>query len=425
MGDRSKRLGKGDLPMPWKETCAMDERLMFIGECLRGELPMMALCERYGISRKTGYKWLERYREDPVDGLLEHSRAPHHPANSLCAEIAEEILAMRRRYPYFGPRKLLKKLEDRYGSQQWPAASTIGDLLRREGLSAPRRRRRCAMPVTRPFALVTAPNDTWCADYKGWFRTTDGQRCDPLTISDAYSRFLMTCRIVAPTMEGTRPWFERAFREFGLPRAIRTDNGPPFASPGAGGLSRLSVEWMKLGIKLERIDPGCPQQNGRHERFHRTLKEQTSRPPAATARQQQVRFDRFREHYNHDRPHEALDQETPASCYTASPRPYPDRIEEPWYDPDHAVRRVRPRGDIKWGGDCVFISEVLVGEPVGIAETDDGDWIVRFADIDLGCIDHKTKKLRRFAAPRPGRRKAAQEQTAKTVTHVPGPMCHL
>jgi putative transposase len=411
--------------MPWKVTCVMDERLMFIAECLGGELPMTTLCERHGISRKTGYKWLERYRSDPASGLLDRPRAPHHPAKGLSAEVAEKIAAMRRRFPYFGPRKLLLKLAERYPAVQWPAASTIGDLLRREGLSAPRRRRRSAVPLTRPFAAVTGPNDVWCADFKGWFRVLGGERCDPLTISDAESRYLLACRIVAPTTEGVQPWFERVFREFGLPHAMRTDNGPPFASNGAGGLSRLSVEWVKLGIRLERIDPGAPQQNGRHERMHRTLKDQTSHPPAGTLQEQQRRFDCFRAHYNDERPHEALGQATPSSRYAASPRPYPDRIEELWYDADHAVRRVRSNGEIKWGGDFVFVSEVLVNEPVGIAETEQGDWIVRFADIDLGIIDRKSKKLRRFAAPRPGRRKAAAEQTEKTVTHVSGPKCHL
>ncbi len=408
--------------MPWKETCAMDERVMFIGECLRGELQMTALCERYGISRKTGHKWLQRYRSDPTHGLEERSRAPHRPAHGIDSEAALAIIAARRRYPYFGPRKLLAVLQRRHPQVAWPAASTIGDLLRREGLSEPRRRRRSAVPVTRPFLEVYAPNDVWCADFKGWFRTADGTRCDPLTISDAHSRFLITCRIVEPTTEGVQPWFDRAFRELGLPLALRTDNGPPFASTGAGGLSRLSVEWIKLGIKLERIDPGAPQQNGRHERLHGTLKTQTSRPPAATPRRQQLRFDRFREHYNHERPHEAHGQETPASCYSASPRPYPDRIEEPWYDADDAVRRVRSNGEIKWSGDSVFIGEALAGEPVGITETEDGDWIVRFADINLGIIERQNKKFRRFTAPRPGRRKA--EQTEKTVTHVSGPKCH-
>jgi putative transposase len=228
-------------------------------------------------------------------------------------------------------------------------------------------------------------------------------RCDPLTISDAHSRYLLECRIVEPSQDGVRPRFIRAFRAFGLPLSIRTDNGTPFASTGAGGLSRLSVEWLKLGIKLERIAPGQPQQNGHHERMHRTLKSETSRPPAASARQQQVRFDRD---YNHERPREALAQQTPATQYRPSPRSYPERLPEPWYDAEHAVRRVRSTGEIKWGGDSVFISEVLIGEPVGIAETADGDWLVRFLDVDLGVIDRKTKKLRRLASARPGRGQA-------------------
>jgi putative transposase len=389
--------------MPWKETCTMDERLRFIADCLRKDLPMTALCEAYGISRKTGYKWLSRYRDDPEHGLVDHSRAPHHCGWRLDEAVAARLVALRRRRPHWGPRKLLAVLADADPQVDWPAASTVGDLLRREGLSQARRRHRAAIPAREPFLEVTAANDVWCADFKGWFRTADGQRCDPLTISDAHSRYLLDCRIVPPTRQGVQPRFERAFREFGLPLALRTDNGPPFASNGAGGLSRLSVEWIKLGIKLERIEPGQPQQNGRHERMHRTLKEATARPPAASARQQQGRFDRFRRTYNHERPHEALDQQPPARHYTASTRPYPKHIPEPWYDPEHAVRRVRPTGEIKWGGELVFIGEAVAGEPVGIAETETGDWIVRFATIDLGLIERRTKKLRRFTAARPGR----------------------
>jgi hypothetical protein len=289
-------------------------------------------------------------------------------------------------------------------------------------LSQPRRRRRTAIPLTQPFLPVGAPNDLWCIDFKGWFRTGDGQRCDPLTITDADSRFLIECAIVPETTEAVLPVVDRAFRDLGLPRAIRSDNGPPFAgSSSAAGLSRLAVHWVKLGIRLERIEPGAPQQNGRHERMHRTLKAETSRPPAATLTEQQARFDRFRHDFNDNRPHEALGQATPTSRYRPSPRPYPSKIEEFWYDADHAVRRVRSNGEIRWGGEFVFISEALIGESVGIAETEAGDWLVRFADIDLGLIDKTSHKLRRFLAGRPARQKAPYpEQTEETVRHVSG-----
>jgi len=412
-------LGKGDLPMPWNETCVMDERMLFIAGCLRGELPMSALCEQFGISRKTGYKWLERYRADPQSGLVDRCRAPRHCPWAIGKGTAEVILALRRRRPYWGPRKLRAALERDHPDLAWPAASTIGDLLRRAGLSELRRRRRAVPPPSQPFHAVSAANDVWCADFKGWFRTADGVRCDPLTISDAHSRYLLECRIVPPTQEGVRPRFLHAFRQFGLPLAIRTDNGSPFASHGAGGLSRLSVEWLKLGIKLERIAPGQPQQNGRHERMHRTLKSETSRPPAASPRRQQARFDRFRRDYNHERPHEALGQQSPAAHYQPSSRSYPDHVPEPWYDADHAVRCVRTSGEIKWGGDFIFISEVLTGEPVGIAETEDGHWVVRFLDVDLGLIDRKTRRLRRFTAARPGCRKADENTTGKLLPMLP------
>jgi putative transposase len=384
----------------------MDERLRFIAEHMKGELPMTALCAGFGISRETGYELVRRYQVEGVAGLIPRSRAPHHPGQTMPAAIAAAIVALRRKRPYWGPKKLratLLRLEPR---TPWPAASTIGDLLHREGLSEPRRRRRTAAPMTQPFLPVDAPNDLWCIDFKGWFRTADGTRCDPLTITDADSRFLIDCRIVEPTTEGAWPVIERAMRDLGLPRALRSDNGAPFASTGAGGLTRLSVRWVKLGIALERIDPGAPQQNGRHERMHGTLKAETSKPPAATPAEQQARFDSFRHDFNDNRPHEALGQLTPTSRYRASPRPYPGRLEEPWYDADHAVRRVRSSGEIKWGGEFIYVSEALAGEPVGIAETEAGDWIVRFAAIDLGLIDRKAQKLRRVTPGRAGRRGA-------------------
>ncbi len=404
--------------MPWKETCVQDERVAFIVAWKQGG-SMTWLCEAHGISRKTGYKWVARYEAGGWDALADASRAPHEPAARMPAAIAAAIIALRREHGELGPKKLRAILDREHPGQAWPAPSTIGDLLRREGLIIGRRRRRRPIPATRPFAAAAAPNDLWCIDFKGWFRTRDGRRCDPLTVSDAVSRYLLECRIVEPTVAGVQPACERLFREYGLPLGMRMDNGPPFGSTGAAGLTRLAVDWVKLGIRLEYIDPGAPQQNGRHERMHGTLKAQTTRPPAADPAEQQARFDTFRSKYNIFRPHEALGQHTPASRYQPSPRPYPQRIPEPWYDAEHAVRRVRPTGEIKWGGELVFLSQALAGEPVGIAETQDGDWIVRFCDITLGIIDRRTNKLRRFGAARPGRAKA--EQNRETVTHVPGP----
>lgn len=379
----------------------MDQRVAFIADWLRDEWTMTELAERYGISRKTAYKWVDRYDADPAQGLVERSRAPKSHGRATAEALCEAVLALRRKHPRWGPKKLRAILCEREPRRVWPAASTIGDLLRREGVSEPRRRSRYVVPLTQPLAAAQTPNDVWTADFKGWFRTADGTRCDPLTIADACSRFVLCCRIVAPSAAGVRPWFERAFREYGLPGAMRTDNGSPFATTGAGQLSQLAVWWLKLGIHLDRIDPGHPEQNGRHERFHLTLQEETTTPPATTPRQQQARFDRMRREFNTDRPHEALGQQPPARHYVPSPRPYPTRLEEPWYDATHQVRRVKDRGWIKWGGDHIFISEAVRGELVGVTETPRGDWLVRFLHVELGRIDRHT---RRFTPAWHGRR---------------------
>ena len=406
--------------MPFKETCVLEEKYRFVTTYLAGEEDMSSLCRQFGISRDWGYELVRRYRAEGVAGLKPRSRAPHRPGQAMAAEIAEAVIALRCEHPSWGPKKLRAVLERRMPETVWPAPSSMGDLLRREGLVRSRRRRRTPLPLTRPFAPVRAPNDLWCIDFKGWFRTGDGQRCDPLTLTDADSRYLLVCRGVAPTLEGVDPVIEAAFREHGLPLAIRSDNGPPFAGNGAGGLSRLAVKWIKLGIRIERTDPGSPQQNGRHERMHGTLKADTAKPPAETLAAQQRRFDRFRRVYNEVRPHEALDQKTPFDRYTPSPRHWPECLEEPIYDAEHAVRRVRSNGEIRWGGDLIFVSETLVGEPVGIAETETGDWLVRFADHPVGLIDRRTRKLRPVAPARPGRRNAAREQTRKPVSDVSG-----
>ncbi len=404
--------------MPWKETCAMDQKLAFVTEYLKDTMPMTVLCEHYGISRKTGYKWAARFAQAGPPGLAERSRARHSQSGRMAPDLAEEILSLRRRRPFWGPRKLRAVLLRQAPEQAWPAASTIGDLLRAQGLSARRRRRRRRIVARQPLRTAQAPNDVWCIDFKGWFRTGDGQRCDPLTITDAYSRYVLACQIVDPLWEPVRAVVEATFQAYGRPKAMRSDNGPPFAADSAGGLTRLSVGWVKAGIELERIEPGKPQQNGRHERFHRTLKAETSRPPAGSLRTQQARFDAFRLDFNENRPHEALDQVPPASIYRASPRPWCATLQEPWYDADHEVRKVRASGEIKWGGRSIFISETLKGETVGLVEASEHGWLVRFADIELGLIDRSTLRFTRFTAARPCRREA--ELIRNTVTHVTG-----
>jgi transposase InsO family protein len=391
----------------------MQAKLQFVADCLAGEEPMTVLCERHGISRQTGYKWMRRFAEEGAGGLMERSRAPRLHGRAISAELVVALLEARRRKPYWGPKKLLAMLSRQYPERAWPAPSTVADLLRREGLSAPRRRRRRPLDVEQPFGAVAAANDAWCIDFKGWFRTGDGKRCDPLTVSDAHSRYLLGLKIIEPVGDQVQQATDELFREHGLPLRMRSDNGPPFASSGAGGLTRLSARWVKMGIGLERICPGKPQQNGRHERMHGTLKAQTCTPPAATPADQQRRFEAFQDEYNFERPHEALGHRPPGELYSASPRPFPERLEDPCYGPNEMVRRIRTSGEIRWRGDLIFISQALIGEAVGISERHDGHWLVRFADVPLLLIDRYTEKLTRFAPARPPQNRPG---TPKTVS---------
>jgi putative transposase len=387
--------------MPWSETCAMDERMRFVMAASEDEAVMSEVCAEFGISRQTGYKWLARYGAEGVEGLRERSRAPIRHGLARDEALVAAALALRERHPTWGPKKLRRKIADHSLEIALPAVSTIGDWLRKEGLTQSRRPRRRCPRFSSPFQAIDAPNAFWCADFKGWFRTGDRQRCDPLTISDAMSRYLVRCEAVAQTDgEHVRSVFDAAFYEFGLPLAIRSDNGPPFASTGVGGLSRLAVWWIKLGVRPERIDPGKPQQNGRHERMHRTLKEDAASPPAATLAEQQRRFDEFRAAFNHERPHEALGFATPATLYKASDRAYPRALREPDYPDEVAVRRVRSTGEIKWAGDLIFVSEALIGEPVAIEETEAGEWRVRYGGVELGFLD-RSGRLRRRKLARP------------------------
>lgn len=382
----------------------MEERVRMLSDYASGHWSVSELCRRYGVCRDTFYAWRERQAGGGEDWFIDRSHAPHGCPHRTAGRQLKAIVALRHRFPHLGPRKLLALLERHHPETAWPAASTIGDILKRSDLIAPVRRRRRPIDQERPFGAVVAANDEWAVDFKGWFRTQDGRRIDPLTLSDSHTRFLIDARIVAPTRVGSQPVFEAAFRAYGLPDAIRCDNGSPFGSRGAGGLTKLSAWWLRLGIAPHFIHPASPQENGRHERMHRTLKAQTSRPPASTAVEQQARFDDFRRHYNEERPHEALGQRPPADDYTPSPRPMPERIEDPWYDAEHAIRRVRSSGEIVWKGSRLYISEALIGEIVGIAELESGDHVVRFCDLDIGLIDRRREFLR-FAPPRAGRRK--------------------
>ncbi len=383
--------------MPWSETDVLEERLRFIAAWLLREETVMDLCRRFGVSRKTGHKWILRFKEAGEAGLCDRSRASAAHPNATPSEVVAHLLQVKGAYPTWGPRKVVAWLADHRPGIAIPSPSTAGEILKRHGMVRPRKMRRRTPPWTAPLAGCNAPNDTWSADFKGWFRTGDGRRCDPLTVTDAHSRYAIGCwALTSMRYEAVRPRFERMFREYGLPAAIRTDNGTPFASVAVAGLSRLAVWWIKLGIMPERIAPAHPEQNGRHERFHRTLKAETARPPRASQRAQQRTFDAFRKEYNQERPHEALRMEAPASWYRPSERAYPARTPEISY-PDHMrVRRVRSDGGIKWKGDILYLSEALIGEPVGLERETERHWAVHFGPLKLCLLDEQGSSIIRI-----------------------------
>jgi putative transposase len=372
--------------MPWQEIRVEEQRSLMVQDHEEG-MSISELAEIYGISRKTVYKWLERHDEQGLAGLNDVSRRPHHSPNQVSPEVEAAIVAARHRWRW-GPGKLRIKLCQQDSQVQWPAVSTIATVLKAKGLVVSRRNRP-RVPIQRPpYIAADAPNDVWNIDYKGWFRCGDGARVDPLTMSDGCSRFLLRCQHVERTgYEFTKPVFEAAFTEFGLPGAIHSDNGPPFASVAPGGLSKLSIWFVKLGIVVERSRPGCPQDNGRHERMHRTLKAATAKPPQPTVRLQQKAFHAFQREYNEQRPHEALDNQTPQSCYQTSPRCYPRRVPELEYGDDMETRVISQQGSLKWKGERTFISEVLAYETLGVKAIDERWMEFYFGPIRLGWFD--------------------------------------
>lgn len=401
------------LGMPWKETDAMKERVELVVEWERrwkkqqGQVNVAELCRMHGVSRECGHKWIRRYVEAGFDvrAVEERSRRPHTSPNALEEKVHDLLIEARKLHPRWGPRKLRAWLVDLNPGAIIPSASAIGEVLRRRGMTRPRGRpRRHTPPATQPFGACARPNDVWCVDFKGWFRTSDGSKCYPLTITDAFSRYLLRCEVLAdPNGEEVQRVFDSAFLEYGLPDAIRSDNGPPFASTGPGGLTRLSVWWLRLGIRVERIAPGKPQQNGRHERMHLTLKLETE-PQSSLAAQQRT-FDHWRREYNHERPHEALGQKPPATVYHRSSRSYPRKLVHPEAQAWAQVCKVDKAGFIRWRRTKVFISSALSYELVELdidPETEICD--VRYGPVMLGKLD-PTRPNRGLIVPRRQRKR--------------------
>lgn len=384
----------------------MDERVQFAADFLSGGYRMSDLCRRYNVSRTTGYALVARYEAagGPA-GLLPQSRRPHTSPRATPESEVQAIVTCRGRHPDWGPVKILDHLRLQAPDRRWPAPSTAGEILKRRGLVHAKRHRRVIPASVRPTTTMAAPNDTWTIDFKGQFPTRDGVWCYPLTVMDAASRYLLACVALAgPRSVPTRVVLERLFREYGLPRRIRSDNGVPFAGPTAlARLSVLSIWWIRLGIVPELIQPGCPAQNGRHERMHRTLKAATARPPAGTRGAQQRRFGAFRAEYNDVRPHAALDGLPPAMIYVPSPRPYPARLAPVEYAGHLEQRRVGSCGKIRWRGRAVWVSGVLAGQQIGCEEIADGEWAVHFGPVRIGMLDERLGRIVPYAQPRGGR----------------------
>jgi len=371
--------------MSWKGVTVMDQRVRFISEYLKAYFPFTELCKQFEISRKTGYKWINRYEEFGPEGLIDQSKRPLNCPHQTGEEIIQDILRVRLKHPTWGPKKLLKIVSARYSAHDLPAISTTADILKRKGLILPGKGRLRRKHPGCPKTKTKAPNDIWTADYKGHFKMRNGLYCYPLTVCDMHSRYLLGCEAhEAISLKSSKSHFTRLFKEYGLPARIRTDNGVPFASSAIARLSALSVWWIKLGVYPEQIEPGKPQQNGKHERMHLTLKKEATIPPEKNFTAQQERFDRFRKEYNNDRPHEALDMKTPSAVYRSSDRKMPKNIRAYDYPLHFEVRRVSRNGGIRWKHLRVNVSQTLMEEYIGFEEIEDGIFNVYFYDLLIG-----------------------------------------
>jgi putative transposase len=381
--------------MPWSQTSPMDQRTQFIADYLREVQSVTELCDVYGISRKTAYKWIDRYLRQGPAGLEERTRRPNTSPSRTPDEIQHALLEARRRHPSWGAKKLLTLIHNRQPRWELPHRSTVCEILYRNGMVPKKPRRRHIGHPGKPSSSILAPNDVWSADFKGQFKTGNGRYCYPLTVTDNFSRYLLGCQALSSTaVDDAKPVFTRLFKEYGLPRRIRTDNGVPFATTTLARLSRLSAWWVRLGVMPEFIEPGKPQQNGRHERMHLTLKAETTRPPAHSITAQQRKFNVFIEEFNNERPHEALDQHTPVSWYERSPRDMPTKIKPFVYPDRFEVRYVSGNGGIRWKNRCwINVSTVCIGEYVGLEEIDNGIWSVYFGPMKLGRLDERHMRI--------------------------------
>jgi len=380
--------------MPWNESTRMDERLVFVEAYLSGHFSLSELCRSAGVSRPTGYLWIERYRRHGESGLVERSHAAHSCPHRTPRVVAERLLALRQAHPFWGPRKLISYGARHWPQVPWPSRSTAAAILRQAGLVKPRRRRRHLLRPGQAARTPELPNQLWTTDFKGEFRTRDQRYCYPLTVGDLATRFLLGCKALHQThCAPTEAAMDRVFQEYGLPDALHFDWGSPFAGTGFAGLTRLSLKWLKLGITLERSRPGCPQDNACHERMHRTLKNETTRPPAANLAAQQRRFDRFRQEFNFERPHQSLADRPPADLYRPSSRAFPRRPPEPHYPQHFEIRRLSPRGELRLNGRSRFFGSVLARETIGLEEAEDGVWRVYFGPQMLACLDEIADKL--------------------------------
>ena len=373
--------------MPWKDTCPVEQKMEFVVRYQAGER-VLDLCREFGISEKTGHKLLGRFKRFGVDGFKEQSRRPLYSPNRVRPDIVSALLGLREEHPTWGPRKLRERFMVLNPGVKTPAASTIGVMLETAGVVRKRPKRRRATPST-TLKQTQAPNELWCIDFKGQFRLANKRLCYPLTLTDHCSRFLLACEALESTRtNGVQTALTETFLEYGLPDAIRSDNGTPFASTGFGGLSALSVWLLRLGVALERIKPGHPEQNGRHERMHRTYKQDATRPPAANILQQQERSDRFRHVFNFERPHEALEMKTPSELYKPSTKTFDPRPLEPLSYPLHDITaRVHRSGHIFFSDHRFYVGTAFAGENLGARELHKGSWLLSFMDLDIGYVD--------------------------------------